>query len=65
MPIASLRKLSLGMILEFERHIDEPADLRVNRQAIGAGEIVRVGDNFGLRVSAIGDAHQRIRSLGH
>ncbi len=64
MPIASLRKLSLGMILEFDRHIDDPADLRVNRHAIGAGEIVRVGDNFGLRVSSIGDANQRIRSLG-
>ena len=64
LPVAQIRKLSAGTILEFERDVDRPCDLLVNNRPIGLGEVVRVGENFGLRVSEIRDPAERIRSLG-
>ncbi|MBI5864801.1 MAG: FliM/FliN family flagellar motor switch protein [Planctomycetes bacterium] len=62
--MAEARTLSLGMILEFERQMDLPCELLVNNRPIGNGEVVRIGDNFGLRIQEINDAATRIRSLG-
>lgn len=62
--VAQIRRLSSGTILEFERDVDRPCDLLVNNRPIGVGEVVRVGENFGLRVTEIRDAADRIRSLG-
>jgi flagellar motor switch protein FliN/FliY len=62
--VSRIRKLSSGTILEFERDVDRPCDLLVNNRPIGVGEVVRVGENFGLRVTEIRDAAARIRSLG-
>jgi flagellar motor switch protein FliN/FliY len=64
MPLAAIRRLSLGMIIEFEKNTDETLELRVRNRPIGRGEAVKVGENFGLRVTAIHDAEDRIRSLG-
>lgn len=63
--VSQIRKLSSGTILEFERDVDRPCDLLVNNRPIGVGEVVRVGENFGLRVTEIRDAAARIRSLGN
>ena len=64
LPVAQIRKLSAGTILEFERDVDRPCDLLVNNRPIGRGEVVRVDENFGLRVMEIRDMASRIRSLG-
>lgn len=64
MSIAAARKLSLGMIIEFNKHVDDPLDLLINNRLIGRGETVKVGERFGLRISAIDDAAARIKSLG-
>ena len=65
LPVAHSRILSAGTILVFERDVDRPCDLLVNNRPIGLGEVVRVSENFGLRVSEIRDTAARIRSLGH
>jgi hypothetical protein len=36
----------------------------VNNQVVGEGEAVKVGENFGLRLTAVGDLSDRISSLG-
>ena len=64
LPVAQIRRLSAGTILEFERDVDRPCDLLANNRPIGRGEVVRVGENFGLRVMDIRDTASRIRSLG-
>src|SRR5262249_43833210 len=63
LPMARIRRISIGTILEFERNVDEPLELLANNQPIGRGIAVRVGENFGLRIAEIRDA-ARIRSLG-
>ena len=36
----------------------------LNNKPIGVGEAVKVGENFGLRITQIGDIKQIIQSLG-
>jgi len=64
MNIAEVRKLSLGMIIEFHKAVDEPLDLLINNHPVGRGVAVKVGERFGLRVSEIRDAATRIKSMG-
>lgn len=64
MPIGEVRSLSLGSILEFERSVEDPLDLTINNQLVGHGTCVKVGENFGLRVTDVCDPAQRVRSMG-
>jgi flagellar motor switch protein FliN/FliY len=64
MSISAVRKLSLGMIIEFHKSVDEPLELLINNHPVGRGDAVKVGEHFGLRVTEIHDAQARIRSMG-
>ena len=64
MNIEAVRKLSLGMIIEFSKPIDDPLELLVNNHPVGFGDAVKVNEHFGLRISRIRDAATRIKSMG-
>ena len=57
-------RLGVGAIIEFFKASDEPLELLINNKVIGAGEAVKVGENFGLRITSIGDVKQVIRAMG-
>jgi flagellar motor switch protein FliN/FliY len=57
-------RLGAGAIIEFSKSSDEPLELLINNKLIGFGDAVKVGENFGLKISQIGDVKQVIRSLG-
>jgi flagellar motor switch protein FliN/FliY len=61
---AEVLRLGTGAIIEFEKASDEPLELMINNKVIASGETVKVGENFGLRITQIGDVKQVIRSLG-
>src|SRR5688500_15262594 len=62
--LAEVMRLGAGAIIEFSKSSDEPLELLVNNKPIGLGEAVKVGENFGLKITQIGDVKQIIRSLG-
>jgi flagellar motor switch protein FliN len=62
--VAEVMRLGAGAIIEFSKSSDEPLELLVNNKAIAVGETVKVGENFGLRITHIGDVRQIIQSLG-
>ena len=62
--VAEIMRFGPGAIIEFSKANDEPLELMVNNKTIGLGEAVKVGENFGLRVTQIGDLRAIIRSLG-
>jgi flagellar motor switch protein FliN len=64
MPIGSVRSLSVGAIIEFEKSVETHLDLLINNHLAGHGQCVKVGENFGLRITEICGKAQRIRSLG-
>lgn len=64
MPIETVRALAVGAIIEFEKSVEQELDLMINNRLVGHGACVKVGENFGLRITKIIDKSQRIRSLG-
>lgn len=52
-----------GSILELNKASDEELDLMVNNKPIGRGSAVKVGENFGVRISRIGSARERLEAM--
>lgn len=52
-----------GAIIEFPKSADEELELMVNNKPIALGRAVKVGENFGIRLSFIGDLKNRIAAL--
>ncbi|MBN2579713.1 MAG: FliM/FliN family flagellar motor switch protein [Pirellulales bacterium] len=46
-------ELGPGMIVHFNKSCDEMLELAVNNHRIAEGEVVKVGDKFGLRITNI------------
>jgi len=49
-----------GAIIELDKRADHELELLVNNRVIGSGTAVKVGENFGLRVSRVGLAVERL-----
>jgi len=64
MTIGEIMRIGPGTILEFGRTVDSELDLMINNAQIGKGIAVKVGEQFGLRITKIGNVKQRIDSLG-
>ncbi len=62
--LSEVMRLGPGAIIEFIKSNEEPLELLINNKAIGLGDAVKVGENFGLKISQIGDVKEVIRSLG-
>ena len=62
--LSEVMRLGTGAIIEFFKSSEEPLELLINNKVIGVGETVKVGENFGLRITQIGDLKQVIQSLG-
>ncbi len=46
-------ELGPGSIIQFDKSCEEMLDLEVGNQAVACGEAVKVGDKFGLRITAM------------
>ncbi|HVT90557.1 MAG TPA: FliM/FliN family flagellar motor switch protein [Tepidisphaeraceae bacterium] len=62
--LSEVMRLGTGAIIEFFKPNEEPLELLINNKAIALGEAVKVGENFGLRITQIGDVKSVIRSMG-
>ena len=62
--LSEVLRLGTGAIVEFFKRSDEPLELMINNKVIGVGETVKVGENFGLRITQIGDVKQLIQAMG-
>jgi flagellar motor switch protein FliN len=61
--LSEVMRLGVGAIIEFSKRSDEPLELLINNKTIALGETVKVGENFGLRITQIGDIRNVIQSL--
>lgn len=55
MPVRDVLELEHGSIIEFPRSADEELEILVNNTVVGQGTAVKVGENFGVQISWIGD----------
>lgn len=65
MPLREVINLVPGSIIELQRSADEELELLVNNLAVGFGTAAKVGENFGIRISYIGDPAQRVDAVAH
>ena len=48
-----LMKLGPGALIELDRDAHEPADVLVNGKIVASGEIVTIGDRYGVRITNV------------
>ncbi|MDP2084659.1 MAG: flagellar motor switch protein FliN [Gemmobacter sp.] len=61
--IRDLLRLSESSIIELDRLAGDPMDVLVNGTAIAKGEVVVVGERFGIRFTQIIDPAKRAESI--
>ncbi|MFN4242427.1 MAG: FliM/FliN family flagellar motor switch protein [Tepidisphaerales bacterium] len=64
MALSEVLRLGVGAIIEFSKSSEEPLELLINNRPIGLGEAVKVGENFGLKLTRIGDIRDIVRAMG-
>ncbi|HMN41372.1 MAG TPA: FliM/FliN family flagellar motor C-terminal domain-containing protein [Phycisphaerales bacterium] len=64
MRVSEVCALGPGAIVELPKGADEELTLLVNNKPVGTGQAVKVGENFGIKVSYMGDLRERIAALG-
>ncbi|MGP3697185.1 flagellar motor switch protein FliN [Rhodobacter sp. NSM] len=63
MTIRDLLRLSEGSVVELDRLAGDPLDVLVNGTPIAKGEVVMVGERFGIRFGQIIEPEKRAESL--
>jgi flagellar motor switch protein FliN/FliY len=61
--IRDLLRLNEGAVVELDRLAGDPLDILVNGTMIAKGEIVMVGERFGVRFTEIVDPEKRVENL--
>ena len=61
--IRDLLRLNEGSVVELDRLAGDPLDILVNGTMIAKGEVVMVGERFGVRFTEIVDPEKRVESL--
>jgi len=62
--LRDLLSLGAGQIIELDKMADEPLDLYVNSRLVARGRPVKVGDKFGIKLTEVISAGDRIEQLG-
>ena len=61
--IRDLLRLNEGSVVELDRLAGDPLDIMVNNTKIAKGEVVMLGERFGVRFGEIVDPEKRMESI--
>lgn len=64
MLIKDILDLQRGSVVEFEKLASEPVDILINGKKMAEGEVVVIEKHFGIRITSLVEATERIKSLG-
>ncbi len=64
LPVDDVLALGPGAILELNRSSESELDLLVHNKRVGQGSAVKVGENFGLKITRIDAPRDRITAMG-
>lgn len=62
--VESVLGLGPGSIVEMNKHSDEPLEILINNKQVGHGEAIKVGENFGIRITKIQPPEERVEAMG-
>jgi flagellar motor switch protein FliN/FliY len=60
--IRDLMRLTQGSVVELDRIAGEPLDLLVNNTVVAQGEVVLVNDRYGIRLTRVVPASERMKT---
>jgi flagellar motor switch protein FliN len=63
MLLGDVLNLVPGSVLELDQQVQDPVELLIGNKVIAWGEVVTVDGNYGLRVTALASAEERLESL--
>jgi len=63
LPVDEIMSWVPGMIIDLNKDADDELELMVNNVAIGTGTAAKIGENFGIRMTFVGDLRSRIEAL--
>jgi flagellar motor switch protein FliN/FliY len=61
--IRDLMRLTQGSVVELDRIAGEPLNLMVNNTVVAQGEVVLVNDRYGIRLTRVVPASERLENL--
>jgi flagellar motor switch protein FliN len=61
--IRDLLRLNEGSVVELDRLAGDPLDILINGTMIARGEVVMVGERFGVRFGEIVDLEKRVQGI--
>lgn len=61
--IRDLMRLAQGSVVELDHIAGEPLDLLVNDTVVAQGEVVLVNERYGIRLTRVAPASERMRNL--
>jgi flagellar motor switch protein FliN/FliY len=64
MLIRDIVELQRGSVVEFEKLASEPVDILINGKKMAEGEVVVIEKHFGIRITNLVNATERVRGLG-
>ncbi len=64
MAIRDLLQLGQGSVIELDKLAGEPMEVLVNNKLVAKGEVVVVNEKFGIRLTDVVSAAERIQQLG-
>ncbi len=64
MLINDLLQLGQGSVIELTKLVGEPLEVLINGKLVAKGEVVVVNEKFGVRLTEISSAKDRIESMG-
>jgi len=63
MQIKDILELERGYVIELEKLASEPVDVFVNNKKIAEGEVVVIDKHFGIRITNLLEASERLQGL--
>jgi flagellar motor switch protein FliN len=63
MQIDQVLRLVPGVMIQFDKPCDSPMTLEVCGQRIAEGEVVKIGDKFGIRINEISRPTERFLNV--
>ncbi len=64
MDIESILGTKIGTIIEFDVPFDSDLMLYVADEQVAYGQAVKIGENFGIRVTSVKSVEERVQALG-
>jgi len=61
--IRDIMSLSQGSVVELSKLAGEPLDLLVNNTRVAQGEVVLIGDRYGVKLTNVVPASERVKNL--